>query len=219
VMLTRGHKPAATIQPAPPAPVAHEAPAPPAEELAAAPKPADVHEKPAVVAHAKTPSPAVHDKAPAPLVHEPKPAPVKAARPVAAVHEPAAKTPAEPHAAVPKERKVSVASAEHVAAASPTPRGRGGLPSEEEQKQARDAYARGNTQLFQGHADQAIEAFKESLRLDGRNPAVQRGLGLAYGQTGNATQAVSYLKRYLKMSPAATDRALIEKRIEQLSAH
>jgi len=45
-----------------------------------------------------------------------------------------------------------------------------------------------------------------------------RGLGLAYGQTGSAAQAVQYLKRYLKASPTASDRALVEKRIEQLSA-
>jgi regulator of sirC expression with transglutaminase-like and TPR domain len=55
------------------------------------------------------------------------------------------------------------------------------------------------------------------MRLDPRNPAAQRGLGLAYGQAGNTAQAVNYLKRYLKASPGASDRALIEKRIEQLS--
>ena len=97
-------------------------------------------------------------------------------------------------------------------------RGHAGLPSENDQRLAREAYARGNTQLFQGQVDQAIASFKESLRLDPRNPAAMRGLGLAYVQAGNAGQAVQFLKRYLKASPAASDRALIEKRIEQLSA-
>ena len=64
-----------------------------------------------------------------------------------------------------------------------------------------------------------MASFKESLKLDPRNPATQRGLGLAYGQSGNAREAVAYLKRYLKASPTASDRALIEKRIAQLSSH
>jgi regulator of sirC expression with transglutaminase-like and TPR domain len=109
---------------------------------------------------------------------------------------------------------MALASTQHVAAASHR---RSGPPSEEDQRLARDAYTRGNTQLYQGHGEEAISAFKESLRLDSHNPAAMRGLGLAYGQVGNGAQAVQYLKRYLKASPTATDRALVEKRIEQLS--
>jgi cytochrome c-type biogenesis protein CcmH/NrfG len=112
-----------------------------------------------------------------------------------------------------------VASAQHVAAASPERARRSGVPSEDDQRLAREAYTRGNTQFFQGHADDAIKEFKESMRLDPRNPAAMRGLGLAYGQAGNAAQAVQFLKKYLKASPGASDRALVEKRIEQLSAH
>jgi phage FluMu protein Com len=199
VLLTRGHKPRdpVSVEVKRP-PVAHEKFTPPPEPVA----------EPAPPAELPAPRPIARKAAehPRPVAAEPPhPHPVAATSPPVA--EPAA------------ERKVMVASAKHVAAATPPdhPR-RSGLPSEDDQRLAREAYARGNTQLYQGHADEAISAFKDSLRLDPRNPAVQRGLGLAYGQSGNAAQAVSYLKRYLKASPGASDRALIEKRIEQLSA-
>jgi regulator of sirC expression with transglutaminase-like and TPR domain len=39
---------------------------------------------------------------------------------------------------------------------------------------------------------------------------------LAYAQAGSAAPAVRHLKLYLKASPNAPDRALIEKRIDQL---
>jgi regulator of sirC expression with transglutaminase-like and TPR domain len=90
-------------------------------------------------------------------------------------------------------------------------------PSEEDQRRAREAYTRGNAKLFQGAVDEAIAAFKEALKLDPRDAAAQRALGLAYVQAGNASQAVRYLKRYLRAAPGASDRPLIEKRIEQLS--
>jgi hypothetical protein len=204
VLLTRGGKPRAPIavevRKPPVAPLKIETPEP-----APAPAPAPVAAEPA----RPTPPPVAARTAPprpAPkAVEAPKP------RPVAAV--PAPEKPPAP------ERKVVVASAKHVAAATtPEPARRSGLPSEEDQRLAREAYARGNAQLFQGHVDQAIAAFKESLKLDGRNPAAQRGLGLAYVQAGNAPQAVVFLKKYLKASPTASDRPMIEKRIEQLSA-
>jgi hypothetical protein len=185
----------APVAPAPAAkePVAPPTKAPPPRPIASAPPPART-----------PPRPAVKEKPPEP----PRPRPIVAA----------------PPEAPPAQRKVAVASAKHLAAAAPAPareHGRSnpaGVPSEDDQRLAREAYARGNTQLFQGHVEDALGSFKESLRLDPRNPAAQRGLGLAYVQAGNAPQAVHFLKRYLKASPAASDRAQIEKRIEQLSA-
>ena len=53
--------------------------------------------------------------------------------------------------------------------------------------------------------------------LDPHDPIAERGLGLAYLQAGNAGQAVQHLRRYLRGAPGASDRQLIEKRIEQLS--
>ena len=58
-------------------------------------------------------------------------------------------------------------------------------------------------------------AFRSPIKLDPRDPAAHRALGLAYVQEGNAELAVRHLKRYLRASPGAADRPLIEKRIEQ----
>jgi cytochrome c-type biogenesis protein CcmH/NrfG len=113
-----------------------------------------------------------------------------------------------------------VASPRHVAMGAPQDRSAGSpASSADDQGRSAEAYARGNGQLFQGHVDEAIASFKESLKLDPRNPAALRGLGLAYVQAGNAAQAVHFLKRYLKAAPGASDRALIEKRLEQLAPH
>jgi tetratricopeptide (TPR) repeat protein len=110
------------------------------------------------------------------------------------------------------------ASAEAHAAAAPShAHGVAAAPSEDNQRRAHEAYARGNAKLLQGGIDEAIVAFKEALKLDPRDPAAQRGLGLAYLQAGNASQAVQHLRRYLRAAPGAPDRQLIEKRIEQLS--
>jgi hypothetical protein len=217
VAASGGKKPVSVTRPTPaPVTVVH-APveSPPAEVRAPAPRAPRVtpmatsHSVAAAAPHPAAPhaNPPAHvASAPAHVASAPAPAPTTRARPAPA--------PAKPQ----PERQVMVASAPHVAAAAAArePAHGSALASEDDQRRAREAYARGNSQLFGGHVDEAIASFKESLKLDPRNPAVQRGLGLAFVQAGNATMAVQCLKRYLKMSPAASDRALIEKRIEQL---
>jgi tetratricopeptide (TPR) repeat protein len=126
-------------------------------------------------------------------VAAPKPAP--APKPVAA-EKPA---PVEKPAPAPARRTVAAADAG------------------DQKRRAQEAYLRGNAKLFEGRAPDAIAAFKEALKLDPQNAAAHRGLGLAYAQSGNAGQAVQSFKRYLKVAPTAPDRALIEKRIAQLS--
>jgi regulator of sirC expression with transglutaminase-like and TPR domain len=54
------------------------------------------------------------------------------------------------------------------------------------------------------------------LKLNSKDVQSQRGLGMAYAQAGNAAQAVHHYKLYLKASPNAADRTLIQKRIDQL---
>ena len=82
---------------------------------------------------------------------------------------------------------------------------------------AAEAYQRGNAKLLSGALPEAIAAFSEAIKLNPRDAPSQRGLGLAYAQSGKAALAVRHLKLYLKAAPHAPDRALIEKRIEQLS--
>jgi len=117
-------------------------------------------------------------------------------------------------AAVPKSR--TTPAAPPVAGAVPSAHAVAGL-SQDNQRRAQEAYARGNAKLLEGSIDQANVAFKECLKLDPRDPSAQRGLGLAYLQAGNASEAAHYLRRYLRAAPGAADRQLIEKRIEQIA--
>jgi tetratricopeptide (TPR) repeat protein len=117
--------------------------------------------------------------------------------------------------AVPRSR-TPLATPPLAAAAPSAEHGAAGL-SQDNQRRAHEAYVRGNAKLLQGGVDEAIVAFKESLKLDPRDPSAQRGLGLAYLQAGNAGQAAHYLRRYLRAAPGAADRQLIEKRIDQLA--
>jgi tetratricopeptide (TPR) repeat protein len=103
-----------------------------------------------------------------------------------------------------------------LAVAAPPAAHGAGLP-EDNRRRAHEAYVRGNAKLLEGGVDEAIAAFKESLKLDPRDPSAQRALGLAYLQAGNASQAAHYLRRYLRAAPGAADRQLIEKRLDQLA--
>jgi hypothetical protein len=87
---------------------------------------------------------------------------------------------------------------------------------EEKLQKAVEAYQRGNTKLFQGNLVEAIADFKLAIRLNPKEPTPYRGLGLAFAQQGKTGEAVTHLKRYLNLAPKAPDRALIEKRIQQL---
>ncbi|HEX7507717.1 MAG TPA: tetratricopeptide repeat protein, partial [Polyangia bacterium] len=159
-----------------------------------------------------------------------KPAPVEAVKP-APTQKPAAKdkpahaeklVPAEKpaHAEKPARAEKPVAAEKPKAeAATPEPKSTGAKPSEEDYRRANEAYQRGNAKLFQGNSGEAIAAYDQALRLNPKDPAIHRGLGLAYAQSGNSAEAIKHLKLYLKAAPKATDRAIIEKRIDQLHGH
>jgi regulator of sirC expression with transglutaminase-like and TPR domain len=95
----------------------------------------------------------------------------------------------------------------------------GAKPDTDKALWAAQAYQRGNAKLLGGAPTEAIAAFSEALKLNPKDAQSRRGLGLAYAQSGNAGQAVHHLKLYLKASPNAPDRALIQKRIDQLGGH
>jgi regulator of sirC expression with transglutaminase-like and TPR domain len=80
----------------------------------------------------------------------------------------------------------------------------------------RDAYREGNERLFKGDAAGAITAYEEMVRLNPKDPAGYRGLGLASAQLGKRTEAVRYLRAYLKHAPNADDRGIIIGRISLL---
>ena len=180
-------EPAKAAEPAPAEPAPSEEPA----ALAAKPAPAE----------AATPEPKV------------KPAPAE--KPVVAEKPAHADKPA--HAEKPAHAdKPAAADKPKAEPSAPEPKSANGKPSEEDYKRATEAYERGNAKLFQGKTADAIAEYNQALKLNPKDPAIHRGLGLAYAQSGKAADATKHLKLYLKGSPKATDRAIIEKRIDQL---
>jgi Flp pilus assembly protein TadD len=130
------------------------------------------------------------------------------ASPKPAVEKPVAekvKAPSEPAAPSPEKKQAE--------AAAPVAQ-----PATNRTREAAEAYQRGNAKLLNGALPEAIAAFSEALKLNPKDAQSQRGLGMAYAQSGDAAQAVRHFKLYLKASPSAPDRALIEKRIAQLGA-
>jgi hypothetical protein len=181
-----------------PAP-AQAAPAPSDDPAALAPKPAPTEPTKPQPKQKAAPAdkPAVAEK----TAHADKPAPAdKPAHAEKSAH-------AEKPAAADKPKAEPPA---------PEPKAANGKPSEEDYKRANEAYERGNAKLFQGNSAEAIAEYSQALRLNPKDPSIHRGLGLAYAQSGKAADATKHLKLYLKGSPKATDRAIIEKRIDQL---
>ena len=201
---------AAAVEPAKPQPAVVEK----FEAPAAAEKPrAPAESKPALPEKAAlAPRPTAERSRPAEKkVAAEKPAPAErpvSAKPVAspkpAVEKPvAAKAPSEPAPPPPEKKQVE--------AAAPAAQ-----PATNRTQEAAEAYQRGNAKLLNGALPEAIAAFSEALKLNPKDAQSQRGLGMGYAQSGNAAQAVRHFKLYLKASPSAPDRALIEKRIDQL---
>jgi ribosomal protein S15P/S13E len=211
--------PAAAVEPAKPQPPAEEKPQAGTEtKPAAAEKIAVPAERPA---HPEKPAPA-----PTPAAEATKPTEkgVAAEKPVPAQH-PAAQKPAgvpKPAAERPVADKAKPSS-EPALARPEKKQGpaamSGAKPDSDKALWATQAYQRGNAKLLGGAPTEAIAAFSEALRLNPKDAQSRRGLGLAYAQSGNAGQAVHHLKLYLKASPNAPDRALIQKRIDQLGGH
>jgi len=135
------------------------------------------------------------------------PVPVKfAPAPKPAVEKPAVDKPraeSEPAKLKPEKKSAELAAP-------------GASPTADKSREAAEAYQRGNARLLAGALPDAIAAFGEALKLNPKDAQSQRGLGLAYAQSGKTGLAVRHLKLYLKASPNAPDRALIEKRIDQL---
>jgi hypothetical protein len=173
---------------------------------------------------AAEPAPSEEPAALAPKPAPAKPAPAPAEKPARAEKSAPAEKPARAEKSAIAEKparaeKSATAEKPKAEPAAPEPKAAGGKPSEEDFRRANEAYERGNTKLFQGKTADAIAEFSQALKLNPRDPAIHRGLGLAYAQSGKSAEATKHLKLYLKASPKATDRAIIEKRIDQLHGH
>jgi hypothetical protein len=179
------------------------------EEPAPAVKP-----RPVVEPVAPPPSEEPAALAPKPAAFVP-PTPPPAEKPVAkpAPEKPApAEKPSRPERPAHAEKPV----AEKASAPAEAPKPAGGKLSEDDFRRANEAYQRGNTKLLSGNTAEAIAEFNQALKLNPKDPAGHRGLGLAHAQANNTAEAVKQLKLYLKAAPKANDRAMIEKKIDQL---
>jgi Tetratricopeptide repeat len=83
-------------------------------------------------------------------------------------------------------------------------------------ERAKEANRQGNERLLSGDAGGAVGSYEETIRLNPKDAAGYRGLGLANAQLGKRTEAVRYLRTYLKHAPNADDRAIITSRISLL---
>jgi regulator of sirC expression with transglutaminase-like and TPR domain len=84
---------------------------------------------------------------------------------------------------------------------------------------ARTAYTTGNQRLFVGDVPGAIRAYHEALEFYPGYVGGFRGLGLAYEELGDTTNALTALRAYVAAVPNARDIVLIKKRIAHLQHH
>jgi len=69
---------------------------------------------------------------------------------------------------------------------------------------------------WQRHQQMAEDLYRRALNAENPAPVVHRGLGMLYEKLERRTDAAAEYEKYLELSPSATDRARIQRRIETL---
>jgi regulator of sirC expression with transglutaminase-like and TPR domain len=62
----------------------------------------------------------------------------------------------------------------------------------------------------------AEHLYRRALNAENPVPVVHRGLGMLYEKLERRTDAAAEYEKYLELSPSASDRARIQRRIETL---
>jgi tetratricopeptide (TPR) repeat protein len=70
---------------------------------------------------------------------------------------------------------------------------------------AESQFNAGRTHLLEGRPQQALESFKEAIKLDSKNPYFYKGLGQAYLQLRRFPDAVDAFRRALVINPYYVD--------------
>jgi tetratricopeptide (TPR) repeat protein len=91
-----------------------------------------------------------------------------------------------------------------------------GLPARgDDATSARDHFKRGQTHYSLGEFEQAAAEFREAYRLRDE-PAILFNVAQSFRRAGNAREAYSYYSQFLERKPAASNRADVERFIEQM---
>jgi tetratricopeptide (TPR) repeat protein len=69
---------------------------------------------------------------------------------------------------------------------------------------------------WQKHQQLAEDYYKRALEAENPAPVAHRGLGMLYEKLGRGSDAAAAYEKYLELSPSATDRTRIQRRIEVL---
>jgi predicted Zn-dependent protease len=69
---------------------------------------------------------------------------------------------------------------------------------------------------WQRHQQMAEHLYRRALNAENPVPVVHRGLGMLYEKLERRTDAAAEYEKYLELSPSASDRARIQRRIETL---
>jgi predicted Zn-dependent protease len=69
---------------------------------------------------------------------------------------------------------------------------------------------------WQKHQQKAEELYRQSLSAENPVPVAHRGLGMLYEKLERGADAVAEYEKYLELSPSASDRERIQRRIETL---
>src|SRR5215207_7601546 len=69
---------------------------------------------------------------------------------------------------------------------------------------------------WQRHQQMAEQLYRRALNAENPAPVAHRGLAMLYEKLGRGTDAAAAYEKYLELSPSATDRQRIQRRIEAL---
>jgi tetratricopeptide (TPR) repeat protein len=69
---------------------------------------------------------------------------------------------------------------------------------------------------WERHQQKAEELYLRALAAENQVPVAHRGLGMLYEKLGRAPDAVAEYQKYIDLSPLASDRERIQRRIEAL---
>ncbi|MGE0550706.1 MAG: tetratricopeptide repeat protein [Kofleriaceae bacterium] len=220
--------PAAPIKAEQPAPTPMSEPAsePPAEPATAEPVAEPVAEpantEPAKTEPVKTESAKTESAKTEPVKTEPvKTEPVKTESPkvkeLAKSPEPKAEL-KKPKDKKPEAKKADPAAKRTAKATSAKPIDPYATPDKPAGSDAASVFKHGMQQYAHGDTAGALSTLKGSLATHPEYPPTWRGLGLVYEKLGQKSQAKNAYRRYLQLSPRASDAASIRARMERLGS-